>query len=410
MIHSSYLRPRIYPIGGASGDAAEIDRLQDLSGSVSLNREKINEIGRDGTVDWKAGIPQLSLTARQLEYGNMEFWRKITNKSDATTGITLADFKTPTFHIAGYKTDDDGSFLGTVLYPSLRTSGFGLNIGDPEALIERNFSFVGEDEFLFSDNNKYVIELKSTASGAGHQIVIGSGGFADYPDPVALPDSSGSEYFIKAYRVRSGTATELVEGTDFTYNSGTGLISGLSSQASDIFKFYYTAGSYITNGTIFSNNDSDIGGHVADSVSIYLNVSNYVYKLQSVSIDVSFDRQDLKEIGNSEVVQRGVRENTVRVTLGRILETYTIEQILRGAASGYGQYSARKYQDDISLSIKIFNDKTKATFRLGYAFPNLSVTSSDLTVPTKDYVQRGTVLEGEEATISSLEATIDSVS
>lgn len=408
MIHSSFFRPRIYPVSG-SADHAEIDRLQDLSGSATLNREKINEIGRDGTVDWKTGVPQISLSARQLEYGNMEFWRKLTGKSDGTTAITLADFKTPQFNIAGYKTDDDGSFLGTIWYPGLRTSGFGLNIGDPDALIERSFSMVGEDEFYLTDSNKYVIELKSTASGTGHQIVIGSGGFADYPDPVALPDSSGSEYFLAAYRDRSGTITKLVEGTDFTYNSGTTLISGLSSQASDKFIFYYTAGSYITGGSVFTNNDTNIGGHVADSVSIYLNVSNYVYRLQSVSIDVSFDRQDLKEIGNSEVVQRGVRENTVRITLGRILETYTLEQILRGAAAGYGQYSVRNYQDDISLAIKIYSNKTKSTFELGYAFPNLAVTSADISVPTKDYVQKGTTLEGEEMTLSSVEATIDAV-
>jgi hypothetical protein len=160
---------------------------------------------------------------------------------------------------------------------------------------------------------------------------------------------------------------------------------------------------------VFTDNDSDIGGHVADSVSIYLNVSNYVYRLQSVSIDVSFDRQDLKEIGNSEVVQRGVRNNTVRITLGRILESYTIEEILRGASSTYGQYSVRNYQDNISLQVKIFNNKTKSTFEIGYACPNLAVTGADISVPTKDYVNKGTTLEGEEMTISSVEATINAV-
>ncbi len=405
MIHSSYLEPHIFPYNG-TGAPVQIDRLQDLSGSPTLNREKINEIGRDGTVDWRKGIPSVALSARQLEYGSIAFWRKITNKSDATVTLTLADFKTSVFDIAGYKTDDDGTFLGTIWYPKQRVSGWGINIGDPDALIERNFSFIGEDETAWTDSNKYVIYLTSTATGSGHQIVIGSGGFSTYPDPVALPDESGSAYFIRVLRYRGTTTTELVEGTDFTYNSGTTTITIASSAASDVFKVYYTASTYVSGGTLFTNNDSDLGGITADSCSIYLVASDYVYRLQSVGIDVSFDRQDIKEIGNSEVVARGVRENTVSITLGRILENYTIEQVLRGVASGFGQYDIREYKDDIKLIVKIYSDKTKDTFLIGYSFTNLSPSSLDLAVPTKDYINRGTTLSGEAATITTTEGSL----
>ena len=46
-------------------------------GGKKDTREKIKEIGRDGIVDWRKRIPTLRLTARQLEYGSMEFYRKI---------------------------------------------------------------------------------------------------------------------------------------------------------------------------------------------------------------------------------------------------------------------------------------------------------------------------------------------
>lgn len=405
MIHSSYLQPRIFPYNG-TGSPVQIDRLQDLSGNPSLNREKINEIGRDGTVDWRKGVPSVAMSARQFEYGNLEFWRKITNKSDATNTLTLNDFKTSVFDIAGYKTDDDGTFLGTIWYPKQRVAGWGLNIGDPDAIIERTFNFIGEDETAFTDNNKYVIYLTSTATGAGHQIVIGSGGFANYPDPVALPDESGAKYFIRILRYRGTTTTELVEGTDFTYNSGTTTITIANSSASDVFKVYYTASTYVSGGSLFTNNDSDLGAITADSCSILLVASDYVYRLQSVGIDVSFDRTDVKEIGNSEIVARGIRENTVSITLGRILENYTIEQVLRGATSGYGQYDIREFQDNIKLIVKVYSDKTKSTFKIGYSFTNLTPSSLDLTVPTKDYVNRGTTLSGESATITVTEGSL----
>ena len=403
MIHSSYYKPRVYPYNGSIAHA-EIDRLQDLSGSTTLNRTKINEIGRDGTVGWNKGIPTVSLTLKQLEYGNLEFFNKITN--DADTALTLNDFKTSAFDITGYKTDDDGTFLGTILYPKQRVSGFSLNIGDPDALIERGFTTVGEDNIIFSDNNKYFIELESSASGTGHQIVIGSGGFSTYPDPVALPDESGAKYFYRALRVRASVTTELTEGTDFTFDSGTGLITIPASAASDLFKFYYTATTYISGADPFTNNDSDLAGIKADCASIYLQTSNYVYRLQSIAVDVSFDRQDIKEIGNSNVVSRGVREKTVKITLGRILENYTIEQILRGATSGYGQYDVREFQDDIKLTIKIYSSNAKTTFKMGYSFTDLSPTNKDEGVPTKDYVTQGNTLEGESATITSIEGSL----
>lgn len=401
MIHSSYTAPRVIPVNG-SGSWAEIDRLQDMSGSLALNREKINEIGRDGTVDWKVGIPSVSLNLRQLEYGNFEFWKKLTNQADAADDIDLNDFKTSMIDICGYKTDDTGTFLGTVFYPKLRCAGFGLNIGDPTALVERSFSLVGEDEILYEGSNKYVIYFQATGSATTNfQIVFGSGDYSDYPDPVADPDASGTQTFIRIMRYRGTTDTELVEGTDFTYDAGTTTINITGNQAADLYKVWYTAATYITNGSTFTVNDSDKGGLVAENCSIFLNTSNYVYRLQSVGVDVSFDRQDVREIGNQNVVARGIRSKTVRVTLGRILEAYTIEELFRGVSSSYGKLDPRKYLDNLSLTIKIYNEAAKTTFKMGYKFSNLSPTNRDLSVPTKDYLNQGATLEGEEGVITS---------
>src|SRR3990167_496962 len=100
MIHSSFYRPKIFPMD-SDVDPANIDRLQDLSATTTLNREKIEEIGRDGIVDWRTAIPEISLTGRQLESGSLDFYRRLTNKGNSVTQVNFSDFKTPRFDIAG---------------------------------------------------------------------------------------------------------------------------------------------------------------------------------------------------------------------------------------------------------------------------------------------------------------------
>ena len=405
MIHSSAFQPKIYPFNG-SADPDEIDRLQDMSGTTNLKRDKVYEIGRDDLISWKEGIPEVSMTLKQNEYGTMRFWNMLANKATSNTDLTLNDFKTSYFDIAGFATDDSGTFLSTMWYPEMRLSGFGLNIGDPEATVERTFTVMGEDAIVWQGNNKYLIYLSSTATGAGHQIVIGSGGFSTYPDPISDPDSSGATYLIRVLRYRGTTTTQLTLTTDFTYNSSSQLITIPASQSGDVYRIWYTATTYISGVNPFVDNDSDAASLSADSVSVYLQTSNYLYRLQSVAIDVSFDRQDLKEIGSSETVQRGIREKNVRITLGRLLEAFTIEEVLRGCVADYGKLDPREFSDNIELIVKIYNNRDKDTFLLGYKFTNLVTASLDTGVPLRDYVKSGSVLSGDACEITDVEGNL----
>ena len=396
MIHTSQYKPRVYPYNGDTVPV-EIDRVQELSAGLTINREKVKEVGRDGIVGWIERTPSLRATLRQYEYGNIEFFRKLANLGDSVTAITLNDFKTSMVDIAGYKTDDDGTFLGTVHYPKLRVSSFSLNIGSPEAIIERSFELAGEDELIWLNANKYLIYSRQIAVGAGAITFT-----LNDPSPVADPDESGNDgYIYRVLRVRSGTTTELTYGTDYSFTPASTL-SINDALVDDVYKIYYTAGSYITGESTFTNNDVDVDAITADSVDIYLETSNYLYKLQSATINVSFDRSDYKEIGNSEIVQRGIRNKTVTVTLGRLLESYTIEQVLRGVATTYGKVDARKFEDDISLKLKVYSDSTKSLFKYEYRLTGLSPTAMDAGVPVDDYVTRNATLECETLVISTV--------
>lgn len=401
MIHSSYFRPKAYPFG--SGDPVEIDRLQSLSGTLTLNREKIKEIGRDGIVDWRKMIPTLRLSLGQHEYGSLEFFKALANKGTATDTLTLADFKSSMVDICGYKTSDTGTFLGTVWYPKLRLASFGISIGDPQAYVERTFELVGEDEKLLQEGNKYLIMREFTADGGSNEDFIVSDGGTTYPDPIGDPDNSGY-YILKVVRVRAGTATELIYTTDYTYTTGSLTLTVVTTTSGDKIRIYWSAASYITGATPFTVNDTDDSHTPASSCSIYLEAANYLYKLQSVSVDVALDRSDYYEIGDDEVIQRGVRDKTCTITLGRILHDYTIEEVARGVAGlDYGIINPRKFADNLSLIIKVYSDDAKGTFRMKYLFNDVSPSGLETGVPIEDYVTKGASLEGASCVISTQE-------
>ncbi len=395
MIHSSSVKPRIFPIDGDVA-SAEIDRLQEITANSSTNRERIKEVGRVGLVDWKIAIPSVTVSARQLEYGNLEFFRKLAGKGDSVSTIEWTDFKTKRFDIAAYKTDDSGSVLGTLFYPTLRTSGFTINIGSPDAIIERNFNFAGEDEIFWQNNNKYLIQKRLTIAAGSNQTVSLSD-----PVPVADPDKSGW-FLYRVARVRSGVTTVLTHGGDWSYDgAGTLTING-TSNTGDVILVWYTAGSYVSGQSTFTQNDADPAGITGEACSIYLQAGNYVYRLQSVALEVNFDRYDVKEVGSREVVAYGIRNINTRATIGRVVETYTIEEILRGKAGvNYGKIDIREFSSNIDLIIRVYSDHNKGTFKLGYRLTDLAATGTDTGIPTDDYITKGCTLEGESGYVTT---------
>jgi len=412
MIHSSAYDPRVYPYKGVSVDSAQIDRVQEMTASVTLNRSKIEEVGREGIVDWRKSIPGVTLNLRQLEYGSMLFWQKLANVDTSDAQIFWTDYTTPQVDIAAYETDDSDTYMGTTWYPSLKLQTFSLSIGDPDAIIERSFGLVGEDEITLQGTNKYLIVLQDESCvGASHTIDIGTGAWANYPTPIVDPDESGTTtYILKIVKVTAANvASELVLTTDYTYSNTLSKITIPGSASGDTFKVYYSAAAYITASTPWTNNDSDAGALIAEYCSIYLETTSYVYRLQNVSFDVNFDRNDIREIGNSNIVARGVRDITTSVTLGRILEQWTVEEILRGVAANYPKIDIRQFTTNINLIIKLYSDETKTTFLMGYALTDLAPTGIENGAPVNDYVTKGVTLEGEAGFVTTTEGILDAL-
>jgi len=395
MFHSSNYEPTIAPVHNGK-TRGEIDRVQDMNISTSLNRTRVKELGNADTVCWKDGIPSTNLTFRQYEYGAIETFQKLA--CTAATKIKWDDFKTTKVDVAVYLTDDTDTFKGTVWAKNLRLTGFGVNIGDPDALIERNFTLVGEDYSIFQNSNKYIVYLQATAVSTSLTFTIGTGAYAAYEVPVMDPDHSG-QYFLRCirYRASDGSNTEMVEDTDFTYNSGTGQVSIATCVSGDVFTFVYSTGTYISGTNPFTVNTSDLCSIKADECTILLASGTTISKLQSVSFDVAFDRQDVKEIGDPDVVATGSRDITTTVNLGTILETWSLDEVLRDkVGETYGILDVREYTDNITLIIKVYEDNTKTTFKMGYKITGLTPTSVTDADAVDDYTTRAAVLESHD--------------
>lgn len=402
MLHAKYVKPRIFPWNN-DRDPEQIDRAQDIGGDLTLNREKVFEIGRDGLLGYRKQTPSFTYTMRQFEYGSMAFYYALANKELPGSGedhyIDLNDLKETKCDIAAFLTDDNDIFRGTIWFPKLRVNGFSLNIADPDAIIERNFNLIGED-YRMLDENYFSFE-KATVGAPGDGTVT--------LDPIAVEYASGA-YIFRVLRVRSGAVTELVEDigagdNTWSYNPATHVVTVKTCLASDILKVYYESATAYT--TTWTNNNSDPELLLSEYAEIYLKVGvgTRIYRLQTIGLDVSFERADYKEIGNSEVVQTGVKNKTVTISLNRFSENFSLEDIL-ASDTAYPYINPRNFAENIQIMIKIFNEKEHATFKIGYLMNNVSPTTLGTSQTVEDYNQRSNALECDNLKISDEESEI----
>ena len=405
MVHAKATYPRIFPWNN-DRDSEQIDRAQTIGGDLTINQTKLYEIGRNRKLGVHKETPSFAYSMTQFENGAMALWRDLANIEDPASGaldesIDLDDIKSTFFDISAYLLDDNNTFRGTIWFPKLRVNGFSINIADPDSIIERSFDLIGEDYEIVTDN--YFAFKKGTAVGSGPAEVTLS--------PVPIEWTSG-DYVFRVLRVRGGVVTELLEdagagANTWAYNNGTKKVTVQTCVASDVIKVYYPSATAYT--TLWTDNDVDAVAFYADQCSIYLKVGvgvdTRIYRLQSVGIDASFDRADYKEVGNNEVVQTGVNAKTVTVSLGRILEDFTIEEILAGSPA-YPYINARDFSDEITLIVKIYTDNTKSTFAIGYKITGLSPTTLSTGANVEEYDTKDNALESDNFLVTPDESEL----
>jgi hypothetical protein len=402
----------IYPVNGLGG-AASIARAQAIDPTVATNFQIIKEIGSVNTVGFVRKIPKVGYRMTQTEYGNFGFWQQITNKASSVTTLTQEDFKTTAFDLVSLATDDNGTVLGTLLYPFMRTTGFSLHIGNPDATIERTFAFDGEKAIYWQTPNTYYTMDVFICGTATDDIKVLANVPVSDPD-IAAEYVSPSDALLYIYRVvhitaSTGVATILTADVDYSFVHTTKTLTLIASVASgDTVKVFYTTSTKPTAET-WSQDLASAAGINATSASIFLYVpgsgetanQNFVYRLQSIALDVAQTRADQKQIGTRDVIQLGVDVTKVTVKLGRIMEKLTVENVLRGAGAGYPKIDVENLGTNMSVMAYIYSDDFKQTFLYGFKMPKLAPADIAQGVSVNAYVKADVTLFGEMITISN---------
>lgn len=406
MIHAKMVKPRIFPWNSAR-DPEQINRLQEIGADLTLNRDKLYEIGCIDLLDYRKRTPSLATRLRQFENGDMSFWYDLANKVTPGSGdshyVLHTDLQTPMSDFSAYMTDDNGVFTGSIWLPKLRVSGFTINIGDPDAMLERNFNVIGEGYALLE--NAFFAYQAATCAGSGSfdkAIVL---------SPAAIQYAVG-KYVFRVLRVRTGSVSELIEDETLTpandtwgFNSGTQTVTVKTCVADDLIKVYYASAT--AYATTWTDDNVDASVLLAEYCEVYLKVgtSERIYRLQSVGIDVSFERTDYKEIGNNQIVQTGVKSTTTKISLNRFTEGFTLEDIL-ASDTAYPYLNAEDFSDNIQMIVKVFSDKTHTAFKIGYLINKISPTAIGNSQVIQDYNKSTETLEADNFKVSDLEAEI----
>ena len=371
LILYSKFKPRYIPYLG-DVDWSQIDRVQTLDPSGDFPSEDVKELGTDGKLGTIKETAVVGCSSTQREYGRIDFFRSLGNK--ASGNIDLDDFASSAGDICTYLTDKNDAFVSTLWYPKQRLVSFGLSIGDPKALVDRSFTLTGEKALILKGDNKYLIFKKKTLTAPD----IGSGDVAviTLDDPAAVENSEDTgKFMFRVTRVRAGVTTELVEGTSYTSTAAALTVQDCAED--DVIKHYYSSGAWVTTPAApFTTNDTDANAIRAHSVVLYIaNAAGRLYKVQSCSLSADLTREDVGEIGNEDIVERSVTENSVSIDLGKLLDTdLSLEAILRGNDNGV--LDSKNYATDLTFMIAVYSDATHDTFLSGYKITGCSVSTS----------------------------------
>ena len=401
MIHSERgYAPRIYPEGG-SGDNFQINRAQSIAPTATPSYIVIKELGRDGKVKSIRQSVEVTNRLTQYEEGELDLYRALANKPTADK-LDLTDFAPSLFGITAFLKDDKGNFKGSIWYPGQRLTALSIEIGDPKAMVTRSFDFSGDDVQVLQTNNGYLIELKKIVESGETpttEITIGAGDYTNYPEPVEDPNNTG-KYILRVVRTRGSDITVLTSG--YSYDNVTKKITLNNTEVGDVYKIYYSASSYINGTNYWSDNDSILAAVPAYNCSLYIATDKYLHRIESARIEVSFTREDHYEIGQEEAFARGVSSYEVNVTLGKILEKFTLEEVLSGKTSGYGIITPKIFSNDITFYLLVYSDSTKSTLKIGYKVTKLALTSwTPGEASVEAYLRGGVTLNSDNLLIAN---------
>lgn len=132
-----------------------------------------------------------------------------------------------------------------------------------------------------------------------------------------------------------------------------------------------------------------------------------IHKLTASSIAVTLDRRMEGELGSDEKVLRDVTARAVSITLGSFVTDGSFDELMRGkAGQNYGKIDIEKFVSTLKFVVKIYTDKTKTSFKLGYSVSNLEYNTGGSDATANDLSSKDITLESDEIVITTSEGEL----
>lgn len=404
--HARAISPWIIPNKGGSAD--DFHGLTDVGADPSVGSEKVYVVGKKTACGTDKETPEVTVPLPMLERGEIDSYLTLANlDSEPAGGFTLVDFNSSLVDVVYYLKDAyQGNIDSSMWMPKCAINSLAINIDDPQARITRDIELSSDDRRVLTGDNKYLIHVEDTApSGTSGNYVID----VSDPMPVVDPKTAGL-YIYRIDRTRSGETTSLTVTTDYTYNNGTGEITIISATAGDVYNVYYSASSFGSAGDPTSIDADSICYLKAENVTCLISDGTTeveLDRLTSLTISATLNRIDENVIGNDERILREISETPVTVDFSGRVKDYKGEKAFMNALADSSMVSSVKdFNDNVKVTVKIYNNADKDTFLIGYQVDNLSFTDGSFACSANEFGTMDVSCESDDLLITATEGNL----
>lgn len=401
--HARAVSPWFIPNKGGSAD--DFHGLTDIGVDISVTSENVYVVGRKTKCATDRETPEATIPLTQFERGEIDTYLTLANlTAEPSGGFDLLDFNTSLVDVVYYiKEEFDGNVEASVWMPKCAVSSITLNIDDPEGRITRDIELSSDDERVFTGDNKILVHKQDTApSGTSGAYSID----VSDPAPVVDPHNSGS-YIFRVDRTR-GTTTETI--TTWTFDSGNNEVDVTDALSGDVYNVYYSASSFGTPGDPTSVDSDPTCFLKAEVVTVLISDGTTeveLDRLQSLTITATLNRIDENVLGNDERVLREISDTPVTVDAsGRVKRWRPERAFMNSLNSDNLASSVKAFNDNVRVTVKIYNNSDKDTFLIGYQVDNLSLSDGSLAFTANEFGTVDFSAESDDIKITTTEGDL----
>ena len=404
--HARAISPWFVPNKGGSAD--DFHGLTDVGADPSVASEDVYVVGKKAKCGTDKELPEVTVPLAMLERGEIDSYLTLTNlDSEPAGGFDLLDFNSSLVDAIYYVKDEfDGVVDSTIWMPKCAVNSINLNIDDPEARITRDIELSSDDRRILAGDNKYLIHVEDTApSGTSGNYVI------DISDPVPVVDpNNAGVYVLRVDRTRSGETVSLAITTDYTYDNTPKEITIIAGLTGDVYNVYYSASSFGSAGDPTSVDSDSICFLKAENVTVLISDGTTeveLDRLSSLTLTATLNRIDENVIGNDERILREISDTPVTVDFSGRVKNYKGDKAFMNQLADSSMISSVKlFNDNVKVTIKIYNNADKDTFLIGYQVDNLSYTDGSFSATANEFGTMDVSAQSDDVLITATEGNL----